>query len=359
MDKIANPEMLLLARESRGLTQGELATALGVTQSAVSKCEKLDGKASESYLQQVAELLDFPKSFFFQQEYRYSPISFMHRKKQALPQKVKNKIESIANLQRLHIKKLLDSVELPQYPLPDFDLDDYAGPEGVALAVRSILKIPRGPIPNLVNVIEKLGIILVPCFFQTDKLDGFTIVSQENPIIFFNSEMPWCRIRFSLAHELGHIVLNHVQRPEIEEEANRFASAFLMPEDDISNAFSHERIDLHLLAQLKPRWRVSMQALLMRAKQLGFLTPNQNSYLWMLLSNAGYKKREPAHLDLAPEVPILLKRMIELHLDGLQYSEEELCEALNVTKGFFHELYDFSNDKKQHTAKLRLLVPAK
>lgn len=356
MNNIANPEMILLARESRGLTQGELAATLGVSQAAVSKSEKLAGKVSETYLQQLARVLDFPEAFFCQREYRYSPVSFLHRRKQALPQKVKNKIEAEANLQRMHIKKLQDSVELPNYSLPAFDLDDYAGPEGLASAVRSMLKLPRGPIQNLVNIIEKQGIVLVPCHFQTDKLDGFTLVTNDNPVIYFNAEMPWCRIRFSLAHEFAHIVMGHVQRPGIEEEADRFASAFLLPEDDISIAFAHERIDLQLLAQLKPRWRVSMQALLMRAKHLGFLTANQNTYLWILMSNLGYKKREPANLDISPEEPVLLKRMVELHLDGLQYSKEELCEALYLSTRYFDELYPFLREKKNKPKKIRLMV---
>ncbi len=356
MNKLANPDMLLLAREARGLTQGELAAALGVSQAAVSKSEKLDGKASAAYLGQLAAVLDFPESFFYQQEYRYSPVSFLHRKKQALPQKIKNKIEAEANLQRLHIKRMQNSVELPVYKLPEFDLDDYAGPEGVAVAVRSLLRLPRGPLPNLVNLIEKQGIVLVPCLFQTDKLDAFTLMTDENPVIFFNAAMPWCRIRFSLAHEFGHIVLNHVQRAGIEEEADRFASAFLLPEEDISKAFAHERIDLSLLAQLKPRWRVSMQALLMRAKQLGFLSVNQSTYLWIQMSNSGYKKREPANLDIAPEEPVLLKRMVELHLGGLQYSKEELCEALCSTRRSFDELYPSLHEKKDKTKKIRLMA---
>lgn len=207
------------------------------------------------------------------------------------------------------------------------------------MAVRTAMRYPCGPLDNMALFLENMGIVLVPCTFGTDKLDGFTIITEECPVIFFNNDMPWCRIRFSLAHELGHIVLNHVQRKGIEDEANAFASALLMPKKDISRVFNGEKIDLELLAALKPRWKVSIQALLWRAGALGFLEKYQSEYLWRQLSAAGYRKREPANLDISEEEPGTLNRIIELHLNELGYTKDELAEALCTQLDSFYSLY--------------------
>lgn len=353
MNKMVNPEMVLLARESRGMTQKELAKNLDVSQAAISKAEKLPGNVSGSLLKGLSDILDYPESFFFQQEYWYAPATpLLHRKQKTLPQKIRNQVEAEANVRRIHIERLLDSIEIPDMSLPSYDIDDYAGAEEVAQAVRAKLKLPRGPIQDLTTIIERIGIIIVPCKFNTEKLDGFSIiVNGKPPVVYVNQDMPWCRIRFTLAHELGHIVLGHVPGPNIEDEANDFASAFLLPKDDISRDFAGERIDLHLLAGLKPRWKVSMQALLFKAKKLGYITDNQNAYLWMTMNQSGYRKREPAYLDIPAEQPKLLKAMIEAHLKDLEYSEEELLEMLATSKKSYVELYAFL-DKKQSKTKI-------
>lgn len=355
MKKRINPEMVILARESRGITQKELAALIGTSQAAVSKAEKFEHKVSESMLAQVSNALGYPEHFFYQNEYRFPPTTPLHRKKQSLPQKVKNRIEAEANIMRLHLGKLLDSIELPGGGHSIYDLDEFGTPANVAKALRQQLKVPRGPIGNITTLIENLGVVIFLCDFGTDKLDGFTIIGDENPIIFINKDMPWCRSRFTLAHELGHIVLGHVQKQGIEEEANEFASEFLMPEDDIRRDFNGEKIDLRLLAMLKPRWKVSMQALLMRARSLKYLSDNQNTYLWMNFSRFGYKRREPPHLDIPVEPPKLFKSIVDLHYNELDYSQEELMDTLHSTEHSFNSLYSFAIEEKKKKAKIAYL----
>ena len=97
----------------------------------------------------------------------------------------------------------------------------------------------------------------------------------------------------------------------MEDEANEFASCLLMPKAEISAAFSGRRVTLELLAALKPEWKVAMQALLMRANTLGYLTVNQNRYLWQQISARGWRLREPAELDFEHEKPTLLRSIIK------------------------------------------------
>lgn len=341
--------MVILARESRGITQQELAKRIGLSQAAISKAEKLEGKVSSTMLAQLAATLNFPEGFFYQHSSRYPPATPLHRKKQSLSQRVINKIEAEANVKRLHVEKLLDSIDLPDKGYPNF-VNEIDSPPEAAIATRQHLRLPRGPIANLTRLIEWMGIVVLPCNFDTNKLDGFTITSKAAPIIFFNKNMPWCRIRFTLAHELGHIVLGHLPRQGVEEEANKFAAELLMPTEDIGRDFSGETVDFRLLAMLKPRWKVSMQALLYRAKELRYINDMQNKRIWMQFNVLGYKTREPAHLDVAPEEPMLFKKMIELHYTDLEYTQDELMDMLLSTKSSFFELYPFEINKEKKKA---------
>ncbi|MCI5163101.1 MAG: ImmA/IrrE family metallo-endopeptidase, partial [Candidatus Electrothrix sp. AX5] len=166
---------------------------------------------------------------------------------------------------------------------------------------------------------------------------------------------PWCRIRFTLAHELGHIVMNHVHRPGIEEEANEFASSFLMPKEDIEKDFMAKRISINDLADLKPYWKVSMQALLVRAETLGYLTSNQARYLWMNMGRSGLKKREPSFLDISPELPTLLDLIVNLHKTELEYTDDGLLSMLATTSEDFYTLYPSFRKKEEKPIKLRLV----
>lgn len=240
----------------------------------------------------------------------------------------------------------MDSVEIPENHLPSFSIEEYGSPENIAQAVRRKLKLPSGPIQNLVGIIESLGIIIIPSKFGTDQLDGFTIIDESATIIYINEMMPGCRTRFTLAHELGHILMGHVPKPGIEEEANDFASEFLMPSKDISKHFSGTKIDLHLLAMLKPVWKVAMQAILIKAYKLGYINSNQHRYLWMNLSKSGYKKREPAHLDIPKEKANLFSAIIRTHLSDLEYSKEELFEIICTLEENFNNIYWFMSDPK-------------
>jgi Zn-dependent peptidase ImmA (M78 family) len=145
------------------------------------------------------------------------------------------------------------------------------------------------------------------------------------PLVVLNSEQPADRLRYTLAHELGHLVMHRFPTLKMEEEANDFASALLMPAADIKPYFVGRRVDLALLASLKPERRVAMQALLMRATALEFISKNQAQYLWKQISAKRLRLREPPELDFAPEKPTVIETMLRLHRDALGYSDADLA----------------------------------
>lgn len=337
-----NPKMLTLARESRGLTQGDLAKAISglrekpVTQGTISKIEQGLLNVSEDIMAGLISVLRYPDSFFSQEEEIYAPGMSLHRKREALPSKTLGKIEATTNILRMQVKSLLKSVENLERKFPYYDIDEYGDPESIALMVRQAWLVPRGPIESMTRLIERAGIVIIECDFETRLIDGLTVNNIDNlpPIIFINKSIPGDRLRFTLAHELGHIIMHKFPSAEMEKEADRFASEFLMPSDDIRRDLSN--ITLAKLADLKLYWKVSMASLLFKANTLGKLTTWQNQYLWRQFAKLGYKTREPMEIDIPREVPSLLKQLVNVHLNDLQYTVTEFAQILHLEE---NELY--------------------
>jgi Zn-dependent peptidase ImmA (M78 family) len=112
-----------------------------------------------------------------------------------------------------------------------------------------------------------------------------------------------------------------------------------MPADDIRQYFIGRRIDLALLASMKPEWRVAMQALLMRASALECLTKNQAQYLWKQISVRRMRLREPPELDFPREQPTVIATMLKLHEEALGYSMNELASLLHIHEADFRAMY--------------------
>jgi Zn-dependent peptidase ImmA (M78 family) len=237
----------------------------------------------------------------------------------------------------MHFEDLLRNVEFVENNVPRFIIkEEEMSATEIARAVRQKWMLPRGPVDNLTQIVEEAGCIIMHCDFGTRMLDGLSLCMPKSPpMMFINKDVPGDRLRFTIAHELGHIVMHDYYTPEMEDEANEFASEFLMPAQDIRHELSQISIDR--LATLKLRWKVSMQSLLMRAASLNKINDRSKQYLWMQMGQAGYRTHEPVEIDL--EIPTLYREIIDLHLEDLSYTVDELCEVINMNKAEFEQIY--------------------
>jgi predicted Zn-dependent protease len=199
-----------------------------------SKIEQGILEPPESFVEQIASFFEVDSSFFYQNEESYSPVNPYHRSRSTLQIGDRDRVEAIANIYRIHLKKLLEAVEIIYNFIP-VSVSDTMTPVDIAQLTRKNLRLPKGPILNMRQLLENNGIFVITYDFKTEALDGFTIHGAKDilPIIFFNSVFPGERIRMTLAHELGHLIM-HRQLQEsrnIEDEAFSFASEFLMPAD--------------------------------------------------------------------------------------------------------------------------------
>ena len=332
--------MVSLAREFRELTQTDLAELLGVKQGAISKVEGGITKLSKELLAGLSRVLDLPCRFFYQTDrvFGLGTHAYVYRKRQRISAQVRKRIEARVNLLRMHVDRLLQSVDIgaPRRIPEIIAADVEKSPEEIAYTVRAQWLLPSGPIENVTSTLEDAGVIVIPCDFGTMAMDATSIwLPGKNPLVFINKDIPGDRWRYTLCHELGHLVMHNEPSDYMESEADQFAAAMLMPEFDILPDL-HE-VTLRHLARIKPYWKVSIQALLERAFWLRRITRNQRRYFYMNLSKHGYRTREPVPLER--ETPGLHRRLLDVHADDLGYTLEDFAYLFALYPQQVSELY--------------------
>lgn len=339
---VFNPDMLVLARQSRGYSQTELAQLLSITSGWLSKVESGIKDITPDMLEKIARILDYPVTFFYKNARVYGPgiSDLFHRSRSKVPVKARDKNEANSNIYRINLEILLQGVDIGDIEIPRYDLHEFDGNvQDVARAVRAKWQLPRGPIRNLVKAIEEARGVIMPVHFESKLVDATSRWTPNMPPIFFiGMDYPFDRIRFSLCHELGHIVMHQDSpNPFQEKEADKFAAEFLMPEDDIKMYLTD--LNLPKLATLKPYWRVSMAALLNRAKDLGIITERHAKTLWIEMGKAGYRMREPVELDIPKETPKLLEEIIGTYCNQMGYSVSDLANLFDLHEHEVCHLY--------------------
>ncbi|MBP2635782.1 MAG: uncharacterized protein H6Q72_1689 [Firmicutes bacterium] len=340
-----NPCMITLARETRGLTQSDLANMLSITQGKLSKIESGFLQVSDEDLVSISNVLKYPKHFFFQDDPIYGPgvSELFHRKRQAISTKLLKKNHAIVQLRHMQISRLLKSVDIGSINIKPQDIDEPGAPtpEEVARMTRAMWNLPNGPINNMVEVIENAGGIVIPYDLDTNKIDAMSRwIPGSPPLFFINTRMPMDRIRFTLGHELGHVIMHTTPNSDMESQADAFAAEFLMPSKDIRTSL--DNLTLEKLASLKRLWKVSMAALIYRAKELNKITENQARYLYMQMARLGYKTREPESLEPPKEQPQLFYDLAKVHLEDLGYTDTELSILLSLNEDEFKGIYKHS-----------------
>lgn len=334
-----NPAMLLLAREARGSTQEDLANISGVSQALISRVEHGLLEFSEETANAMAAALDLPVDFFRQTDSLIGLPHFHAKQRAKVPAKTLNRIAAVINIRRQHIVRLLRSYELEAAkPIPLIDLEEKGlTPEKVAARMREYWLVRRGPIESVTEIIEDAGGIVILARFGTNALDGLSIRSEGLPPIFFmNRDIPGDRFRFSLARELGHIIMHRVPDDDevMEDQAYRFAAAFLLPSQDVTPYLGQPK--LTALTRAKSFWRLPIAELITRAHNLKLITDHQ-----LKLLKADYNKAfiEGEPVDVPIEEPKKTKEIVRYHIEDLHYSISDLAKLLCAKKEHIEQSY--------------------
>jgi Zn-dependent peptidase ImmA (M78 family)/transcriptional regulator with XRE-family HTH domain len=360
MDAIGpvSPDLLMLARTLRGLSQAQLAAKTSIAPSVLSRYEAGITGVTREHADSLADALSVPHAFLFLQEHvvGLGKGHVYHRKRQDMQKKVLNRLEADMNLSRIHIKRLCMAVVLDEMlPFPRYDIEGYRGDAAhIARLIRASWNIPSGPIRNLTALIEQTGCIVMLRPFNTRKLDGLNIVANDlKGLLYLNSEFAADRQRFTLAHELGHMIMHTVPSDDAETEANTFAAELLMPAADIAYDLSRN-LQIDYLMRLKEKWRVSIWALTKRAFDLDIINERQYQSLCIRMTQAGYRSSDPLLLD--PETPHLLSALFKAHVDVLGYQLADISKLLVWKAGELIERYssELGESLSQAKHKIRL-----
>lgn len=340
-----NAEMLVLARQARGLTLQELAERIGVSEGMVSKWEHEIAVPGLDNQESLASALHLPASFFRRPErVRGSDsICFHYKKRKTMPAKPLGRVEGRMHLAQLQVKSLLDDVKIEgSLEFHTLDPDEHGGPAGVAQTLRAFWRIPSGSIPNLFGTVEAAGAVVVLRSFGSRKLDGMSCWAKGTPPLFFlNSDLPIDRLRWTLAHELGHLTM-HTRPPDDdpEDQAEEFAREFLLPMAETAGDL--KRLTFQRLPALKQQWRVPMKEIITSATRRHLLPANKVKSISVQYSRAGWNSGEP--FPIADENPGIVSEAVRVHLRHHGYTSAELAAVATMLLDEFEAEYGSTSE---------------
>lgn len=334
------PERIKEGRRARGLTQLELAEALYVSKQAISQYENGSNSPKPEVVEQMCEVLQLPHAYFTKSiPYKITtPIFF--RKRQTASKKHSDIFEVKIGWMVEIYQYLKNFIEFPAVQLHTYTQESYTFEEIVQIAgvVREFWGLGKGPISNITLLLENNGFIISKVKAATEKVDACSYLNtdsdEKRPMIFSTPNTSAVRSRRDIAHELCHQVLHpwmdqayfDNNRKRLDEEAEWFASAFLMPPEAMKReAYAISSLDSLIL--LKKRWKASAQSILYHMRSLDLISNNQFNYLRNKMYAHGWRTSEPLDTEIEQEEPQMIAQASSLILENkvrtpIQFAEE-------------------------------------
>lgn len=310
---------LQAGRELRGKSQTALAKDAGVTAAAISQFELGRARPTPVTLLKISSALDLPVGYFARRAGAHDAPEAYFRSLRSTSATERRRAAALVGLVHELVHAVEEHVALPPVDLPENTpaADDDEVDVAAAAAREHLGLDATSPVPDVLRLLEKHGVVAARFRVDAEKMDAFSVAYPDRPVVVLGADKGHRdRSRFDAAHELGHLVLHGPEdagTKEAENQAHRFAAAFLMPADAIRGDLPR-RADWERLAQLKQEWGVSMAALLKRAQTLGVMDPAAYTQAMKTMSARGWRKREP--VDLGPaEKPVLLAKALDVAAD--------------------------------------------
>ena len=357
-----NASRLVDARTYNKITGEDLATAVGIKKQAISQFE--NGKASPEYgtVCKISNVLRFPVQFFYEDDIpvlqgnTYFRALFTSNKRELNSQKIKTKYvaQIYATLTRY--------VDFRAYNVPVFE--DTTDISKIATQLRDYWGLGQEPIPDMVSLLERNGVVMSEFATDSSKIDAFSQYDEikgvpYHCIVLGTEKGSFVRRQFSCAHELGHIILHEkyedlseISREDFrrrEDEANTFAAEFLLPREAFLADLQRHANKLNRYIELKRKWRVSIAAMIYRAHDLHEITDSQYQYLMRQVSQNGWRQIEPLDEYLPLRHPKAIKQAINLIilngvLTGSQLLQEISNDGITLPKTVIDEILSLEPD---------------
>jgi len=321
------PSRLTLARKRHRLTKKALAEQVDVTAHTILRYESGEIVPTDETLGKLSSVLRFPTEFFSEPDVDALPedaASF--RSMSTMSAKERDAALAAGSLAYLFADWIEQRFELPNLDLIDLEGDS---PDVAAHSLREKWGLGEKPIKNMTQMLEFKGIRLFSMAESTMAVDAFSVWRGEQPYVFLNTMKSAERSRHDAAHELGHLILHKHGGPQgrrAEEEAEQFASSFLMPQADVEATIPRVH-SLNQIIEAKKRWGVSVMSLIVRLGRLGILSEWQYRTFAIQATQAGYRKSEP--FGLPRELSVVWQKVLTA-LWNERVTKEDIARQLYV-----------------------------
>lgn len=319
-------------RSPSTLSAWEKGTQLPEAESFGRLCQVF-GVSRQWFLKPVPQVAESQRPYFFRSQ------ASAHKQARERSQLYLTWLQEISSF-------FQDAMDWPPVNVPMLDADDCRlisdeEIEEIARECRQRWKLGTAPIPDVIQVMENAGIICTRATLGHVKMDGVSHVSVMDGrpyVLIADDKSNAIRSRFDAAHELGHIVL-HSRIPAsqytkkelynlLEEQAHRFASAFLLPPESFSQEVIWPTLDN--LLSLKSRWKVSVAAMIVRCRDLSLLNEQLELRLWKGRSARKWTKGEPGDDAIPFEQPKLMMRGVHLLVDSGVFERDTLVNQIGL-----------------------------
>lgn len=335
---------LRLARNFLGLTLEEVGEQVGKSKQFIHKLETNLDRPTETLAIALSECLDvYPDFFYDRSALPVEEEQFHFRKLRTTKVAIKQKALAKGEIFKRLVDFLETKLDLPRYDFTEHSVACLEDIEIAAEGLRSHLGLGSGPIQNITRVAERSGAFVTTFKGVSREVDALSI-SAARPVIVRNEDERYaCRLRFDIAHEIGHFVMHSGQLTGdrvTESEANRFGGAFLLPRSSFAKEFpvsAAGRISWKSLSEIKLRWKASKVAMLMRARQLSLIDDYQLRGAIITLKNGKEAKKEIEDDSIEIERPVLLDKAIRLVTRHYGLSIADIAKQMRVKESFITE----------------------
>lgn len=310
-------ERIRQARLLAGLTQDDVANRLleagySATKAVISKYEKNKSIPNPTLLLAITQILGVEMSYLlYESETEVKWLAY--RRHSSLPEKAQEVVRGYARdaaVLHMELHNLLYPRQSSAIP-KSMPVTSAAEAEAAAAQLRHHWRMNDLPIENLTQTAEENGVIVIGWKHDAGEFDGLSgWCGEKTPVTVINTAVATDRRRFSLAHELGHLLME-TTGDNAESLAHRFAAALIVPAEVAYRELGRKRrsITFEELGALKRRYGLSIQGWIVRARDLDIITENYARQLFRRVSMMGWRKGEPFPY-IADEEPVLLKQMI-------------------------------------------------
>jgi len=368
-------QRLTEAREARGLAQTALSELTGIKSQSISHYEQGRQSPSPEALILLCEKLDVPERYFLHPlpDHSMRGIFFRSLRPQTKAARIKAErrigwIKEIVAYLRRHIE--LPDPAIPNHPVAATAHNSGAEIESIAEACREQFHLGYGPVAGMVVLAENLGCIVSRGSFDCDAesacshWDSGGERVKDTPYMLLPVVGGVSQTRFDVAHELGHLVMHRGLEPEnadpekhkiLEQQADRFARAFLLPARMFGREVWAPTVDA--LVSLRKQWNCPLSAMIARCGEIGVFSADQARRATANLARRGWKAGEPAEEPVPAETPQLLAGCIRLLIEGGVKDRHTLLTDLSLNPGDIEHLTGLPNHYLSESDRMRPASP--